>query len=87
MAASGARAHANVTNINLASSTGKKVQSTDDILKQIESTLPDVSQQNLARGGLSARLQGRLVLSAAMCSWGYVCKRNRTWQLCKIALH
>lgn len=54
-----------VTTINLASSTaGKKVHSTDEILRQIESTLPDLSEQSLAQrqGGLSARLQGRYVL-------------------------
>lgn len=50
-----------MTTVNLASSTAKKVQSTDEILKQIESNLPDASQQNMAQrqGGLSARLQGR----------------------------
>jgi hypothetical protein len=55
------RGHTNVTTINLASSTSKKVQSTDDILKQIESTLPSLGQQNFTQqqGGLNAQLQGR----------------------------
>jgi hypothetical protein len=55
------RGHTNVTTVNLASQTGKKVQSTDDIMRQIESTMPSASQQSLAQqqGGLSAQLQGR----------------------------
>ena len=59
------KAHTNVTTVNLASQTSKKAQSAQDILKQIESTLPGTSQQQggLAQqqGGLSARLQGRCV--------------------------
>lgn len=48
-----------VTTVNLAGSNAKKVQTTDDILKAIESTMPDASQQHLRAGELSAQMQGR----------------------------
>lgn len=53
--------HTNVTTVDLASQSGKKTQSVNDIMQAIESSMPSASQQGLAQqGGLSARLQGRI---------------------------
>jgi hypothetical protein len=50
----------NVTSVNLASSSQKKVQSTSDILKQIESTFTDSSQDNkYKQEELSSRILGK----------------------------
>lgn len=49
----------NVTSFNLASTAGRKVQTTDDILRQIESTLPDINRSKLHDEALSSKIQGR----------------------------
>lgn len=55
--------HTNVTTVDLASQSGKKTQSLNDIMQAIESSMPAASQQGLAQqGGLSARLQARCVV-------------------------
>lgn len=57
----------NVTSINLAGTSQKKAQTTDDILKQIEASMPDASEVNkFKQEELSARVLGRSDVSLMM---------------------
>lgn len=49
-----------ITSINLAGNSQKKVQTTDDILKQIEASMPEGSEMNkYKQDEFSARVLGR----------------------------
>ena len=52
----------NILSVNLATSAGRKVQTTEDIMRQIESTLPQNKDSKYDEEKLSSRVLGRYAL-------------------------